>query len=86
MELKLFSKIEDSLQNIGKVEILNVTNELIKKELINMFLDDFGNKIKIKYNEKYYYQIYLYSKVFNDISYISISDYAPLIFQGFRIW
>lgn len=86
MELKLFSKIEGSLQNVGKVEILNITGELIKKELINMFLDDFGNKIKIKYNEKYYYQIYLYSKVFNDISYISISDYSPLIFQGFRIW
>jgi len=86
MEIKLFSKIEDSLQNVGKVEILNITNELIKKELVNMFLDDFGNKIKIKYNEKYYYQIYLYSKVFNDISYISISGYAPLIFQGFKIW
>jgi len=86
MELKLFSKIEDSLQNIGKVEILNVTNELVKKELIDMFLDDFGNKIKIKYNEKYYYQIYLYSKTFNNLSYISISDYAPLVFQGFRIW
>jgi hypothetical protein len=83
MELWIFEKINDNMQKIGIAKYLTPTNVISKNELSNLIKDDFNNKIKLKNNKEYFYQVYLYSKEFNSIKYIAISDIYSFKLYGF---
>ncbi|MCG8569912.1 MAG: hypothetical protein MJB14_07205 [Spirochaetes bacterium] len=86
MEFHLFDNISGVEQKIGVAKIFTILEEINKKELKKMFYDDFNNQLKLKNNKDYYYQVYLYSKEFNGIKYISISKSYKIVFQGFSLF
>ena len=86
MEVMIYTDYEGVMQKLGTAKLLLVREELSKKDLLKAFTDDFGNKVKLKNNKRYYYQVYLYSKEFNGLSYISVSEMIPIVFQGFSLW
>lgn len=86
MEIWLFSHIGANLQKIGVAKYLTPIEIVSKKELKNMVKDDFDNTVKLKYNKEYTYKVYLYSKEFNNIKYVSISDPFPIKFHGFSFF
>ena len=86
MEVMIYTDYEGTMQKLGTAKLLMVREELSKKDLMKAFSDDFGNKIKLKNNKTYYYQVYLYSKEFNELTYVSVSEMIPIVFQGFSLW
>ena len=86
MEVLIYTDYEGVMQKLGTAKLLMVREELAKKDLMKAFTDDFGNKVKLKNNKTYYYQVYLYSKEFNELTYISVSELIPIVFQGFSLW
>ena len=86
MEVIIYTEYEGVIQKLGTAKLLMVREELSKKDLLKAFSDDFGNKVKLKNNKTYYYQVYLYSKEFNGLTYISVSEMIPIVFQGFSLW
>lgn len=83
MELWIFKIINDEMQKIGTAKFLTSIETISKKVLRELVKDDFENKVKIKYNKEYFYKVYLYSKEFNGISYLSISEPFKFSIQGF---
>lgn len=86
MEVLIYTEYEGTMQKLGTAKLLMVREEISKKDLMKAFSDDFGNKVKLKNNKTYYYQVYLYSKEFNGLTYISVSELIPIAFQGFSLW
>jgi hypothetical protein len=84
MEIWLFSEKND--QRSGIANFVSPEGNISKKDLFVMFKDDSKNSIKLKYNKKYYYRVYLYSKEINGMKYISISNLLPITFQGFNFF
>jgi hypothetical protein len=86
VELTLFSDKEKNAQKLGTVKFATPVTSILKKELFEMFFDDNDNRVKLKYNKKYYYKISVYSREYNLIRYISISDPIPVTFPGFKLF
>jgi hypothetical protein len=86
MELWIFNDAGKNSQKTGIVKFINPVRTILKKELYDMIYDDAGKQVKLSYNKQYYYRIYLYSKEFNSLKYISITDPIPLMFQGFKLF
>lgn len=81
IEFVLFEKNNNEFTKLGKKEFYKIDNTILKKDLI--FKNEDDEFIKIKYNYKYYYKIILYSKKINNLEYISISKFIPIVFSGF---
>ena len=85
-EIWLFADTNKNSRKIGTAKYAVPDETIQKKELFELFFDDRDNRVKLKYNKKYYYRISLYSKEINGLKYISISDLIPLTFQGFSLF
>ncbi|HOV14378.1 MAG TPA: hypothetical protein PK771_08855, partial [Spirochaetota bacterium] len=86
MELELFEEQNKKLNKIGIAKFISPIQEINKKELMNIFTDEYNEPIKLKFNKKYQYRIILYSKDFNGITYQSVSNTKTLLFPGFSFW
>jgi len=84
IEIWLYIKENEEyiIQGIAKINPDNIIN---KKNLKESFKDEENNKIKIKNNYIYYAKIKLNSKKYNNLNYLSVSDYFQLKFHGFSI-
>ena len=82
MELWIYD--EKTQKKLGVAKYLTPKNIIAKKELFDMFFDETGNQIKLEYNKKYLYQIYLYSNEYNKINYISASLMEQIVFNSFK--
>jgi hypothetical protein len=85
-EIWLFEDNARNSRKLGSAKFEAAATSLPKKELFESFFDDSDNRVKLKYNKKYYYRIYLYSKEINGLKYISISDPISVTFQGFSLF
>ncbi len=57
-----------------------------KKHLRELFKNEKGKKVKLKLNQKYLLKVILKTRKINNIDYLSISDYLPVVFEGFRLF
>jgi len=83
--MEIWFYAEDNYQKIGSVKYLSGVENISKKELFTLVKDDFGNIVKLKFNKKYFYKVYLQSKDVEGIRYISISSFKEIKFQGFSL-
>jgi hypothetical protein len=83
IEIWVYAVYGDREQKLGTAKFSTASEVISKKEIRDLLIDDFGNKIKVKNNKQYEYRIMLYSKEFNGLQYLSISDKYPITFQGF---
>lgn len=81
MDIEIFDA--NTKQKLGAASFLSPPKEIDKKELFKSFKNEYGDEVKLKYNKKYFYKIFLYSKEVNKIRYISISSEKQLTFSGF---
>jgi len=82
LELIIYEKEDIDYKKLGTISIRDNFSKIEKKDIFNNFENDEGNKVVLKYNKKYYYQISLHSRPF-DIEYVSLSPYFPITFIGF---
>lgn len=83
MEIHLYGDVNGTNKKLGIATFYSPLEVIPKKELMKMVNDEFGNRVKLKYNRDYQYELYLYSKRYNDLDYVSISKRYKLTFQGF---
>jgi hypothetical protein len=83
MKIDLFNEDKEL---IGSTGVIPFQEELQKKELQKQFISPAGKKIKISYNQLYYYQISIYGQEVNRIRYSSLSDHLPVKFYGFKLF
>ncbi|HPO49945.1 MAG TPA: hypothetical protein PLO89_06425 [Spirochaetota bacterium] len=81
MDIEIFDS--NTKQKLGAASFLSPPKEIDKKELFKSFKNEYGDEVKLKYNKKYFYKIFLYSKEVNKVRYISISNERQLTFFGF---
>ncbi|HOJ63468.1 MAG TPA: hypothetical protein PLE45_03505 [Spirochaetota bacterium] len=84
MEIVLFDKIKNDFIKLGTKKILEIKKSISKSDLI--FKDDSGKEVNIKNNYKYYYKIIIHTREINNLKYISISKFIPIIFSGFKFF
>jgi hypothetical protein len=86
LELWIYKNIQGEDQKIGIAKFLTPSPVISKNELKDMIIDDFGNKMKIRYNDIYSYVVYLYSGELSGLKYVSISKAYTFEIKGFNFF
>ncbi len=64
----------------------NISDRINKREMRENLVDQNGQKYSVTLNQRYMARVVLKTEPYNNIGYISITDYFPLTFEGFRFF
>lgn len=85
MEIWLFIEQNGKMNQLGIATYYSSFSNISKKDLFNNCYDK-SEKVKLSYNKKYFFKVYIYAENSDDISYISVSDLNEIKFSGFSFF
>ena len=86
IELFLYSNENSETKPVGSMKTTIISDSLLKKDVLSGISDSEGKRVKLKYNENYYYKVVLTTNEINSLQYLSTSEMNKIIFYGFNIF
>ncbi len=86
IELFLYTIENSETKPVGSLKTTIISDTLLKKDILSGIIDSDGEKVRLKYNEDYYYKVVLTTNEINSLKYVSTSEMNKIIFYGFNIF